>query len=108
MMYKCATRFEMEDEQLAFIRALPIYEEGESDQPSKEIEGSEVISDVEEDEVEEELELSVQAGMRPIRIFSDVEESDDDDLDSWMPESQIRTSGRIRKRPRVLGDYEEM
>jgi hypothetical protein len=100
-MYKCATRFKMEDKQLAFIRALPIYKEGESDEPSKEIEGSEVISDVEEDEVEEELELSIQAGIRLM-------ESDDDDLDSWILESQIRTSGRIRKRPRVLGDYKEI
>lgn len=55
MIYKYTTRFEMEDEQLAFIRTLPIYEEGELDEPSKEIEGFELISDTEEDEVDEEV-----------------------------------------------------
>ena len=105
MMYKCTTRFEMEDEQLAFIRAQPIHEEGESDEPSKETEGFELISDTEEDEVDEEL--SVQASKRRKSVSSNVGESDDD-LVSLMPESQIRASGRVRKRPRVLGDYEAM
>lgn len=112
MMYKCTTKFEMEDEQLAFIRTLPICEEGELDEPSKEIEGFELISDTEEDEVDEvDKEVSglssIQAGKRPTRVLSDVDESDDD-LVSLMPESQIRTSGRVRKRPRVLDDYEAM
>jgi len=106
MMYKCTTRFEMEDEQLAFIRTLPICEEGELDEPSKEIEGFELISDTEVDEEVSGLP-SIQAGKRPTRVLSDVDESDDD-LVSLMPESQIRTSGRVRKRPRVLDDYEAM
>jgi len=96
----------MEDEQLAFIRTLPICEEGELDEPSKEIEGFELISDTEVDEEVSGLP-SIQAGKRPTRVLSDVDESDDD-LVSLMPESQIRTSGRVRKRPRVLDDYEAM
>jgi hypothetical protein len=63
------------------------------------------MSNAEEDEVDKEVSglSSVQAGKRPMRVLSDVGESDDD-LVSLMPESQIRTSGRVRKRPRVLGD----
>jgi hypothetical protein len=111
MMYKCTTRFEMEDEQLAFIRAQPIHKEGESDEPSKETQGFEPISDTEEDEVDDEIDedvsrlSSIQAGKRRKSVLSDIDETDDD-LVSLMPESQIRASGRVRKRPRVLDDYE--
>jgi hypothetical protein len=54
-MFIHITRFEMEDEQLAFIRSLSIHEEGESDETSEETEGFELISDTEEDEVDEEV-----------------------------------------------------
>jgi hypothetical protein len=109
MMFSHITRFEMEDEQLAFIRSLSIYEEGELDETPEETEGFEPISDTEEeeDEVDEEVSRlsSIRAGKRPMRVLSDVGESEDD-LVSLMPESQIRASGRVRKRPRLLGDYE--
>jgi hypothetical protein len=108
MMFSHITRFEMEDEQLAFIRSLSIHEEGESDETPQETDSFEPISDTEEDEVDEEVSRlsSVQAGKRRKSVLSDVDESDDDDLVSLMPESQIRASGRVRKRPRVLDDYE--
>jgi hypothetical protein len=99
----------MEDEQRAFIQAQPIYEEGELDESSRETEGFELISDTEEDEIDEEVSRlsSIQAGKRRKSVLSDIGESDDD-LVSLMPESQIRTSARVRKRPRVLDDYEVM
>lgn len=53
-------------------------------------------------------EVSIQAGKRRKSVLSNVGKSDDDDLVSLMLESQIRASGRVRKRPRVLGDYEAM
>ena len=113
MMFTCTTRFEIEDEQLAFIRSLSIHEEGEIDEPSDETEGFEPISDT-EDEVDKVDELdeidvsrlsSVRAGKRRKSVLSD--ESDDDLFPlPIMPESQIRASGRVKKRPRGLEGYE--
>lgn len=54
MMFICTTRFEIEDEQLAFVRSLSIHKEGETDKPSNKIEGFEPIIDT-EDEVDEEI-----------------------------------------------------
>ena len=48
MMFTCTTRFEMEEKQLAFIRSLSIYEEGETDELSTQTEDIEPISDTEE------------------------------------------------------------
>jgi hypothetical protein len=108
-MFSHTTRFEIEDEQLAFIRSLSIYEEGELDKTPEETEGFEPISDTKEDKDEVDKEdsrlSSIQAGKRPIRVLSDIGKSEDD-LVSLMPESQIRASGRVRKRPRVLDNYE--
>ena len=105
-MFTCTTRFEMEDEQLAFVRSLSIHEEGETDEPSNKIEGFEPISDT-EDEVDEEVSRlsSIQAGKRRKSVLSD--ERDDDLFPlPMMPESQIRASGRVKKRPRGLEGYE--
>lgn len=89
-MFTCTTRFKIEDEQLAFIQSLSIHDEGESDEISEETEDFEPISDTEEGEEDE------------------IDEVDDSDLVSLpvMPESQIRASSRVKKRPRVLDDYE--
>jgi hypothetical protein len=99
----------MEDEQLAFIRSLSIHEEGKLDKTLEETEGFELISDTKEDKDEVDKEdsrlSSIRAGKRLMRVLSDVGESEDD-LVSLMPESQIRASSRVRKRPRLLGDYE--
>ena len=109
MMFTHITRFEIEDKQLAFIRSLSIHEEGESDETLEETEGFELISDTKEDEVDKEVSRlsSVQASKRRKSVLSNVDESDND-LVSLMLASQIRASSRVRKRPRVLGDYEAM
>jgi hypothetical protein len=65
-MFTHITRFEMEDEQLVFIRSLSIHKEGESGETSEETEGFELISDTEENEVDKEVSglSSIQAGKR--------------------------------------------
>jgi hypothetical protein len=109
MMFTCTTRFEMEEEQIAFIKSLSIHEEGETDQPSEQIEDIEPISDSEEDEEVSRLS-SVQAGKRRKSVLSEYSDIDisDDDLAPLpiIPESQIRASGRVKKRPRGLEGYE--
>jgi hypothetical protein len=57
-MFLYITRFEIEDEQLAFIRSLSIYEEGELDETLEETEGFKLISDTEEDKDEVDKEDS--------------------------------------------------
>lgn len=106
-MFTCTTRFEIEDEQLAFIRSLCIYEDSETDKPSNQIEGFEPISDTEEDEVDEEVSRlsSIQATKRRKSVLSDECDNDLFPL-PMMPESQIRASGRVKKRPKGLEGYE--
>jgi hypothetical protein len=105
MMFTCTTRFEIEEKQLAFIRSLSIYEEGETDELSTQTEDIEPISDTEEDE-----DVSIRAGKRRKSVLSDNSDQTDNDDDlvplPMMPESQIRVSGRMRKRPRVHEGYE--
>ena len=80
MMFTYTTRFKIEDEQLAFIQSLSIHEEGESDEPSKQIEGFELISDTEEDKVDEEDKAdeevsrlsAIRAGKRRQSVLSRV------------------------------------
>jgi hypothetical protein len=43
------TRLEIEEEQIAFVKSLSIYEEGEIDKPSEQTEDILSISDTEED-----------------------------------------------------------
>jgi hypothetical protein len=57
IIFTHTTRFEMEYEQLAFIRSLTIHEEGESDEISEEIEGFKPISDTKEDKVDKEVSV---------------------------------------------------
>ena len=108
MLFMCATRFEMEEEQLELVRAMEIPEEGETASilsETQEIEEIEPISDNEEGE--EELRQLVRAGKGRKSVLSDVEEDNDED-DDGLPvmQSQIRESGRVRKRPKALEDYE--
>jgi hypothetical protein len=108
MVFMCATRFEMQEEQLELARAMEIPEEGEIASiltETQEIEEIEPISDTEEGE--EELRQSVRAGKRRKSVLSNIEE-DNDEEDDGLPvmQSQIRESGRVRKRPKALQDYE--
>ena len=106
------TRFEIEEEQLAFIRSLSIYKKGEKDEPSNLTEDIELISDTEEDKEDQEISRisSIRAGKRRKSIlseYSDIDKSDNDlVLLPIVPESQIRASGRVKKRPRALKGYE--
>jgi hypothetical protein len=95
----------MEEEQLAFIRSLSIHEEGETDDIYAQTEDIEPISDTEEDE--QISRISIQAGKRRQSVLSDYsDQSDGDDGLPVMLESQIRASGRVRKRPRLHEGYD--
>ena len=105
MMFTCATRFEMEEEQIAFIQSLSIHEEGETDDLFTETEDIEPISDTEEGE---EVLRSIRGGKRRMSLLSNHSDQNDDVLIPLptMTGSQIRASGRVKKRPRVLEGYE--
>jgi hypothetical protein len=117
MLYSYTTRFEMEEEQLQLARSLEIPEEGETEEICPQTEDINPISDSEEDE--EDLRQSVRAGKRRKSVASEdegnlingsSEDENDDDDDDGLPvmQSQIRGSGRARKRPKGFENYEFM
>jgi hypothetical protein len=102
-MSTCTTRFEIEEEQLAFTRSLSIHEEGETGDLSAQTEDVEPISDTEEDE--EVSRISVRASKRR-GVLSDHSDLDEGNLSDYssvtlstMPESQVRASGRCGSGP---------
>jgi hypothetical protein len=110
MLFSCTTQFEIEEEQLQLSRSLEIPEEGETEEISPQIDDVDPISDIEEDE--EDLRQSVRAGKRRKSVVSEDEgdliDGSEDDDDDGLPvmQSQIRESGRARKRPKGFEDYE--
>lgn len=106
MIFMCATRFEIKEDQLAFIRELAAKDRIDAIL-EKEIQQDriEVISDIEEED-EPPLDLTKPIVMitsqRPKRQNSVLSNSSDakDDLPPQ------RVSGRIRKRSRLLNGYE--
>jgi hypothetical protein len=100
IMFSCLTQFEIEDKQLELARALEVPEEGEDDKISPTTEGIGPTSDTEEGE--EEVRQSVRAGKRQKSVLSDFESEQSDD-DSVLPlMSQVRHSGRARRRLRHM------
>ena len=88
---------------------MEIPEEGETDSTlaeAQEIEEIEPISDTEEDK--EELTHSVRVGKRQKSDLSDIEGKNEEDDRLPIIQSQIRESGRARKRPKGLEGYEIM
>jgi hypothetical protein len=96
MLYSRATKFEIEETELAFIRSLEEGEESEKGEKG-EIQGQKgEISDNEESESEREyVRESVRSKRK--RGVSSEESSDESADDRYLPAS--RTSGRVRKRP---------
>jgi hypothetical protein len=104
MLYSRVTQFEMEETELAFIRSLDIFDEGEKDEVQVEKGDISEISDIEESEDESEsgresMRVYVRESVRLKRKRGDLsEESSDESADDGnLPAS--RTSGRVRKRP---------
>lgn len=132
MMFMCTTRFDIEDKQLAFIKDFQTKEEieiarEETDAQQPQEEFLDLISDDEEDDLpSDQPEITMQptsSKRRQSTSSSDAEqgnegdpeshiESDDDEAELPLPHlshkggnAQIRTSGRPRKRSRLLEGY---
>jgi hAT family dimerisation domain. len=121
MMYMCTSRFEAENERLAlakeFLSSNEI-EAGVEEHDAQDDENLEPISDDEEDEVSSVIVPSQQAmkaaskialGKRPSGITSEPEnegENSGDEVDLPLVDTQLRASGRVRKRPKLLDGYE--
>lgn len=113
MLFSCTTKFEIEEEQLELARKMGVHDEGETDDTSPETDNIEPISDREEDDDDEEVRLlSVRAGKRRRSTISEDEndqigEDNNDDSDRLpIMQSQIRESGRVRKRPKGIEGFE--
>lgn len=123
MMYMCTTRFEIEEEQLAFIKEYLSGEEIETASEEKSTQGVQddlyPISDDEENDQtryqgQSTVPIAFQGGAdkRPRRFSGQAEEEaeealeSEDDTDLPLPDTQPRTSGRARKRSRLLEGYE--
>lgn len=115
MLFSCTTKFEIEEEQLKLAREMGVHDEGETDDITPKTDDVEPISDKEDNEEEreeEEVRLSlVRAGKRRKSTVSEDENDqigEDNDDDDGLPimQSQIRESGRVRKRPKGIEGFE--
>jgi hypothetical protein len=118
MMYVCTTRFEVEEEQLAFIREFFSKQEREVMIKKKNSliqEDLDPISDNNKDELERVNRIRVSQhalGKRRKSIVSEVENEGSesmqsgDEVDLPISDTQQRSSGRIRKHSRLLDGYE--
>ena len=111
MLYSYTTKFEIEEEQLQLAQSLEIPEEGEIEEICPQTEEINPISDTEEDE--QDLRQSVRGGKRRKSVASEdevdqIDGSSEDEDDNGLPimQSQIRESGRARKRPKGFENYE--
>jgi hypothetical protein len=120
MLFMCTSRFDFEDEQRAMINEYLSYKEiqAASEERDTEASGFDPISDDEEggEEGSIRIQLPNQApsersqGKRRLSVRSTPEEgnrdNDKDVRDLPLPDMQQRTSGRVRKRSRLLDGYE--
>jgi hAT family C-terminal dimerisation region len=111
MLYSYTTKFEIEEEQLQLAQSLEIPEEGEIEEICPQTEEINPISDTEEDE--QDLRQSIRGGKRRKSVTSEdevdqIDGSSEDEDDNGLPimQSEIRESGRARKRPKGFENYE--
>jgi hypothetical protein len=136
MMFMCTTRFEIEEEQLAFIKDLATQQELEAAAEEKAAQApQDTLDPISDNEEDESLATSVgpsiqiiserSLGKRRRSIISNASDPKDDQIDAdadtdgdeddaiLLPpllggesSTQQRVSGRVRKRSRLLDGYE--
>lgn len=119
MMFMCTSRFEIEEEQRALVKEYLSNEEiqAANEEKAKPQDEFEPISDDEEhdslsgqDQPAPEAPSQRALGKRRKSVASEpdeqAQEPEYDDETEPLPETQVRTSGRARKRARYLDGYE--